>query len=101
MRRHAIGIITLLLLAGAAAFWIWPQSGSTWAPQFEAACWRVGALMGVLWIAYPDLKRIPPWFWGVLVAALVIVAVRPRVALAAVPVLLVLAVLRPRVGRRR
>ena len=100
MRRHLLGIIALLLLAGAAVYWIWPPEGSA-AQQFEAACWRVGALMAVLWLAYPQLLRLPGWLWPGLTMLLMILAIRPKYFLLAVPVIVALAVLRPRLGRRK
>ncbi len=99
MRRHLLGIIALLLLVGAGAFWIWPPEGSA-AGQFEAACWRVGALVAVLWMAYPQLHRTPAWLWPGLTVLLVILAIRPKYFLLAVPIIVVLAILRPRIGRR-
>ena len=99
MRRHLIGIIALSLLVGAVAFWIWPPRGS-WQGQLEAACWRVGALAAVIWLAYDQVKRMPGWLLGLLLAFLVIVALRPRVALLAIPIIVALAILRPRFGRR-
>ncbi len=101
MRRHAIGAIALLLFAGAMAFVIWEPRAVGWQVQFQAACWRVGAGMAVLWIAYPDLQRMPPWVWAVLLAAMVVIAAKPRAAMLIVPLIIILAVLRPRFGQRK
>ncbi|OHB71269.1 MAG: hypothetical protein A2V70_08990 [Planctomycetes bacterium RBG_13_63_9] len=99
MRHHAIGIIALLLLCGAVYFWIWPPEGV--GRQLEAACWRGGALAIVLWLAFADVQRMPPWLFGLFLAMVVIVALKPRTAMLAVPVIIALAVLRPRFGRRQ
>ncbi|HBO43308.1 MAG TPA: hypothetical protein DD670_05125 [Planctomycetaceae bacterium] len=92
MRRHAIAAIAAVFLSAAAALWLWPpvEGGS---PAFEAALWRVGAVLVVLWLAYPDLRRMPAWLLGVVPIVAVLVAARPRWFIFLVPILLVLGVL--------
>jgi hypothetical protein len=98
VRRHLIGIIALLCLLGYLAFRIWPPQ-ETWQQVLEGGCARGGALAAVAWLAYPDIRRMPGWLWGVLLAILVVVAIRPRTVLLAIPVIVALAILRPRFGR--
>jgi len=100
MRRHAIGIIALGLLAAAAALAIWPHE---WADNVAllGALVRVGVVMVVLWLAYPDLQRLPGWIPAVVVVLLVILAFRPRWFLIALPIVIALAILRPRAPRSR
>jgi hypothetical protein len=100
MRRHAVGIIAVLLLLGAVAFWIWPAEGEGH-PALEAACWRVGALMAVLWAAWPDIGRLPRWMAWAIPVLVVLLALRPRWFLLAIPILIVLAILKPRTTSRR
>ncbi len=94
MRRHVIGILALLLLLGAVACWMraWGRD----CPQLEAACWRVGALLAVLWLAYDEVHRLPAWLFGVVPVLLVILALRPRWFLFFLPLLLLLAFVWPR-----
>ena len=89
MRRHAIAAIAVLLLAAAAVLWLWPpvEGGS---PALEAALWRVGAVLVVLWLAYPDLDRLPAWLLGVVPVVFILIAARPRWFLYLVPIFLVL-----------
>jgi hypothetical protein len=94
MRRHLIGAMALLLILGAAYLWIWPQGH--WSKPWEAGCWRMAILLSVFWLAYPDVRRTPPWFWAILPALLLILVWRPRWFLFLIPPLLLLAVLRPR-----
>ena len=96
MRRHLIGIIAIALLLGGTALWLWPPSTEGWIHQFHAACWRVGALMSVLWLAYPQVHRMPAWLWAAIPALVLVLAVRPRWFLIAVPVVIALAILKPR-----
>ena len=100
MRRHAIGMISITLLLGAVWFLIWPPDGAA-AQQLETACRRVGLLMGALWLAYPQLYRLPNWLWTALPVLVVILAFRPRWLLLAVPLIIVLAILKPRLGARK
>ena len=93
MRRHATGIIAIVLLAGAAALWLWPPTGGSH-PAVEAAFWRVGAVMAVLWLAWPDLHRLPAWLWGVLPFLFVLLALRPRWFIYLIPVLMAIGILR-------
>ena len=100
MRKHLIGIIALVLLSGAVFFWINPPDEGI-GFGLEAACWRVGALMTVLWLAYDELYRVPAWLWPMALTLLVILAIRPRWFVFAVPIIVALAILRPRFGRRQ
>lgn len=95
MRRHAIGLMALLLFAGAAVMWAWPSVGRDY-PALEAACWRGGALAAVVWLTYADIKRLPRWLLLAAPVVLLVVAFRPRWALFLVPVLLAIGLLRPR-----
>jgi len=98
MRRNIIGILALLLLVGGVLFWIWPPA--TGYQQFEAACWRIGAILAVVWLAYDDVLRLPGWILAFLPVLIIILAKWPRWIVVAIPVLVVLAILRPRIGRR-
>jgi len=93
MRRHAVGVLALVLLLAAVATWIWAPD-EVW---FEAGCVRVGALLGVLWLAYADLRRIPPWLWVVFLPLLAVLVIKPRWALYIAPIVLILAILHPRI----
>jgi len=75
--------------------WVWPSLGGE-SPAVEAAFWRVGALMTVLWVAWPDMRRMPTWMLALLPVVLLIIAFKPRRALLLIPILLVIALFRPR-----
>ena len=100
MQRHTIGVIAILLLLGAIVFWVWPPQGAAY-QQLEAACWRLGAVMVVWWIAYPQAKHLPPWLFGAIPVLIIILAVKPRWILVAIPILIALAILKPRLGRKK
>jgi len=94
MRRHLIGIISVVLLVGALVSMHYD------AQQFTSACSRVGALMAVLWLAYKELQRLPERIWRPLLVAALVLALRPKLILWAIPLIIVLAILKPRFGQR-
>jgi hypothetical protein len=103
MRRHAIGIISIVLLLSSVALLVWQrvEPAKDWRYALMGATVRVGVLMAVIWLAYSELKRLPAWMWGTLPILLAILAVRPRYLLIAVPVVIALAILKPRLPSRR
>jgi len=98
MRRIAIGIIAIVLFVGAAYFHAYPAEGAFWT-QLEAACWRVGALMAVIWLAYPEVARLPGWLLGTVPILGIFLALRPKYLLIAVPIVIAMAILKPRARR--
>ena len=64
MRRHTLGLIVLASFAWAAIpCWYHPLE------RYQAAGdmgLRVGLVLGALWLAWPDLHRLPDWVWYVL-----------------------------------
>ena len=99
MRRHLIGILALLLLVGVLVTWNWKPE-SAWGMQTKVACWRLGPLLVIIWLAFPQFERMPSWLWFYVGAVLVLAAVKPKVLLVLIPIVIVLAILKPRIGRR-
>ncbi len=97
MRRHILGICAIILLAGALFYTIWPPDPSSNHNLLYSACTRVGSLCAVIWLAYPDVSRLPSWIGSVALVAAVFVAIRPRLAIIAVPLVITLMVL----GRKK
>ena len=100
MRRHAIAVIALVLLLAAGILWIRPL-GYHWYEPLKSACSRLGPFMAVLWLAYPEVKRLPPWLLGTIPVLVVILAVRPKWLLIAVPIIIALAILKPKTPSRQ
>ncbi len=97
MHRPTIGAITVALFAIGGGLWvIAPSSGAAVA----LACIRVGILLAVLWLAQPQLVTLPRWMVITITCALAIVCWRPKALLFALPVLVLLAVMRPRMRSR-
>lgn len=59
---------------------------------FASACARAGLVMLALALAWPQLlplwRKFPPWFWGTVALALVIVLLRPKLIFLAIGLVL-------------
>ncbi len=95
MHRPTVGLIGAALLAGWIALWIWPLAWSG-SDALQGAFLRVGVVMLAIWAAQPQLKRVPPWLFSLAGVLAIVVALRPRWAIIAVPLLVALWFLRPR-----
>ncbi len=91
MRRHALGIASLLLIAIGAGLYF-----ANLHPGQGAIMIRAGGACGVIWLAYPQLTRIPKIFVVGIVAFVLTLAVRPKVAPIIMLVLIAIAILRPK-----
>lgn len=102
MQRKAIGILKSKIVA-LGLIWplVQPESGDT----LPLACWRVAIVLGALWLAFPQVSKLPPWQVAGVTGAFVVIAarpklllilLRPKVLVVAIPVLALLWFLRPR-----
>jgi hypothetical protein len=97
MQRYALGAIALVSLilgiAGVAYYGVDESQTSL----IAGMCLRIGLVLGALWLALPQLKRLsgeaPPWVVGLVILCLLIVIARPRTIVVVGPILLVLAAL--------
>lgn len=81
--RTKIGLIALVLALLALAAWL---RGSD--PILLAAYVRTAIVMGVLWMAWPELTLLPRWIYISLPILLILGAFRPQILFFAVPGLL-------------
>ena len=95
MRRHLAGLISLTLLLVGGFLYFWPPEWENSAP-LAASCIRIGAVLAAIWLAYPELNRLPGWLAPVCTATAIAIAVRPRLAIFIIPLAIVLLILRPR-----
>ncbi len=100
MHRPTVGIIALVLLLSGATLLVWQPENATY-QVWLSACLRVGAVMALVWLAHPQLVRMPAWLLFAVFLLLPILAWKPKLLLLAVPIAIVLAFLRPRAGRGR
>ena len=93
MHRPTVGLIALVLLAGAVMCFFFKLGGDA----IESAFWRVGLVMAVLWLALPDLARVRSKFaLALLGGAILVIAFRPKLTPLVLVFCVVYAVLRPR-----
>jgi len=93
MHRPTIGVIAIVLLA--AGFLLRDPSQAT----LSAACLRVGMVMGLLWLAHPQLERLPLWATVVGVVLALAILRWPKLVVIVLPLALVLWLLKPRAQR--
>jgi len=95
MRRHIIGILAILMMIGSGLYLFLPGAGDESTPMM-AACYRMAIVLSLMWLAYPELERMPWWIWVIVPGVLVVLAWRPRLIPIAVPILILIGILRPR-----
>ena len=95
MRRHALGILAILLLIVAVYGWITYGMTDSEANLFFSTCERIGLVFGVTWMAYPQLVRVASKTsarFVLLMAGIgLIILVRPKSIFMLGPVMLILA----------
>jgi hypothetical protein len=93
VHRPTVGILSIVLLSGAGACHLLKLGDAIAGP-----CWRVGLVLAMLWLALPELMRIrQKWLVWLLMAALLLIALRAIKLLPIVAVFLVVyAIIRPR-----
>jgi hypothetical protein len=99
MNRNLIGTVALLLFAIAATVLLTPSLADHQA--VAGACWRIGALMTTWWLAHPDLARLPRWMLTAVPVLMLVVIFWPKTCLLLIPLLIVLAIVKPRFGARK
>ncbi len=91
MRRHLLGIIALASLATAAITAWYPPLG----PYQTAGAMglRIGLVLGALWLAWPDLHRLPGWVWYVLPIVVIVLIYAKGYLLFLIPIFAAAAIL--------
>ena len=69
---------------------VWPISGD---PYFGAIGVRAGLVLGALWLALPNIRKVPRWLPSALAIIAAVLIVRPRLVLYALPVAVAIAIL--------
>ena len=94
MQRHMLGIVVIVSFAvGAVAY-------ANAEMAVAGMCLRIGGVLALLWLALPQLRSIPPWTVALLAVASLVIMRWPKLLLAAVPLAVILWLLRPRGGKR-
>ncbi|MBW3596462.1 MAG: hypothetical protein KY475_04210 [Planctomycetes bacterium] len=102
MRRTILGILAIISVLGGLLTLLMGPPGETYETylMLGASGLRIGLVLGAFWLAYPQLTRIPWWFVQALLAGTLVIAVKPKVAIIVLPLLIALWIVRPRKGKR-
>ncbi|HWB00030.1 MAG TPA: hypothetical protein VG713_16135 [Pirellulales bacterium] len=101
VHRPTVGILAVVLLAAGAAASLFAPSTVLY-EQIASAGLRIGAVLGVIWLALPDLRLARNrWLLGTLLACCIAVFLLPRIPIVKLlPILgiawLALSIIRPR-----
>jgi len=95
LRRHALGVLAILLCLGALFFHFRPPRNS-FEIMCESACWRMAPVTALLWLAYYRILELPRWLVLAIPCFLLVVVIRPKLLLFAAPLFLLILFLRPR-----
>ncbi|PHS14329.1 MAG: hypothetical protein COA78_05850 [Blastopirellula sp.] len=93
--RIKIAVIAVLCLTISAAIYFLCEEGSS-LHGINGALVKVGAVMVMLWLAYPQLEKLPAWLAMAIGAGAIVVAVYRKLALIIIPLLFVIWLIRPR-----
>ena len=89
-RRPMLGAISLTLIVTSAVIWIIPGASDDWAFA-QGVSVKVGTVMLMAWVAYPQLERLSPWKTVTVMAVGGIMILRPQLIPVLVRILVVLA----------
>ena len=97
IRRHIMGLFGIaFLLSGVGLLAAKGASDSQWS-MFASICIRVGLMLNVIWLAFPQVvglaKRFPPWLMATIGVTGLVIAARPRMIIYLGPVVAAIAVL--------
>ncbi len=86
-RRQTVLAFSILLLAGGVGLRV--RGGDSALAFASTSMLRIGLVLGMLWLAWPSLRRPSQWLAPgisvVIVVTLVVIAANPRLALVAIP----------------
>jgi hypothetical protein len=100
VQRHIIGVLAAAFLMGAVVIRFSPL-GEIYAADIGGFLLRLGLIFGLWWLALPALSRLPGWLVITVLVSAVVLVVRPKFWLLCVPLVIVLAILKPRWGAKR
>lgn len=94
IRRLIVGILAVVLFVAGGAVWAFVPGGSD--SVVTMTCWRLGAVLAVWWLAYPDLIRLPGWMVVIVLLTIPMVLRWPKILLVLLPALAIVAIIKPR-----
>jgi hypothetical protein len=100
MHRPTAGWLAILLTTAGAVL-VFGHFGRTELESFGGACLHIGILLGLVWLAEPQLRTLPAWLVVGVIASAVVLVVRPRLFPIVFVIMLAMWFLYPRKGSRK
>lgn len=100
MRRHVLGILSILFLLVGLVLYFEPSLLAGDATMWSGIGVRVGTVLAVIWLAYPHLEVLPKSFILVIILSGVILARWKQVFPVAIVIIVAIMILRPRTPRK-
>jgi hypothetical protein len=101
MRRHALGILGILCLVGGLLAWFSPGDRDEAMLAIAGSASRIGAVLLTVWLAFPQISRVPPWMYKSGLVSALVIAIRPKLAIFVIPAIGLFWVLRPRPAKTK
>lgn len=98
--RHQIGFLAVVTVLASVGVWIYAGS-NTDVPEVQGALLKVGLTLGAVWLAYPQLSKLPIWLAVITVGSILVILIFRKAAIVLIPLLIVVWLLRPKPARRR
>ncbi|MEW4451455.1 hypothetical protein AB1L30_02105 [Bremerella sp. JC817] len=98
-KRSQIGIVALLTLGLAGGMWLLGGETSNLGP-FQAALLRIGVVMAVVWLAFPQISKLPIWLATIGIGSVLAILVLKKAAIIVIPLLILIWFLRPRPAKQ-
>jgi hypothetical protein len=95
MFRRKVGLIALSLLSIGGILWFVPFEGHN-LQAIRGACQSIGIGMSLLWLAEPQLKRMPFWLPITIVVIVAVLIARPKLIPLGFAAIVILWLIRPR-----
>ena len=93
VRRHILGVLSIVLLIAGFVLLIKYGLSSGQMTTVASACMRIGAVLGAIWLAFPQVKdlaeRFPPWLMAVIGGAICLIAIAPKTLIFVGPLILI------------
>ena len=94
MQRHVLGMISIVMLSLGASLYVWQPFESL--QGIHGMCVKVGVVLLALWLAFPQINRLPAWLFQAILVSVVVVARWPRMIFLVVPIAIAYWMLQPR-----
>ena len=99
-KRTQFGLLSLVLLTAAGVLWLMGIETTDYAPILSPLM-RLGLVLGAVWIAWPQITKLPIWLATVGIVTVVAFLIFKKAALVLIPLLVLIYFLRPRPPKRQ